>query len=173
MTTEPVMTTQVIFQVGYVVPDLEAARSYFEERLGIGPWRTIPKPQIADRTYRGTATPDAYEAVSLAFVGDLQIEIMQPVAGPSVYQEFLEAHPRGGVHRIAIRTDDYERAVAVMGGADEVVQSGRVNDYRFGFFEAPALGNFIEVVYLDQAAQDMLDDFKRASAAQMPEELSQ
>jgi catechol 2,3-dioxygenase-like lactoylglutathione lyase family enzyme len=153
-----------VFQVGYVVPDLEAARDYFETRLGIGPWRTTPRPPVVDRTYRGTPTPDAYEAASFAFVGDLQIEIMQPVVGPSIYQDFLEEHPQGGVHRIAILVDDYEAGVEALGGPGEIAQSGRVNDFRFAFFDAPALGNFIEVVYLDEAAKAMLATFREGDA---------
>jgi len=154
-----------VFQVRYVVPDLEAARAYLEGAFGIGPWLTIPKTRIADRTYRGKPTPHAYEAVSLAFVGELQIEIMQPVVGPSIYLDFLKAHPSGGIHHIAMRTADFDAAVAGMGGAEAVVQSGRVGDFRFAFFDAPALGGAIEVVCLDEAAQAMLDDFRQANVA--------
>ncbi|GAA3551370.1 VOC family protein [Amycolatopsis ultiminotia] len=154
---------RAVFQVGYVVPDLEAARDYLETTFGIGPWLTIDKPAIDERRYRGTLTPQAYEAVAFAFVGDLQIELMQPVVGPSAFEEFLNGNPNGGFHRLAMLVDDYDSAVKAMGGQERVKQSGRVNDFRFAFFEAPPLGGMVEIVQLDDDARQMLANFRNAN----------
>src|SRR6185312_15275503 len=68
-------------------------------RLGIGPWRvyTFDSRTVTGRTYRGA---DADYGIKLCFadIGDLAVEIMQPLFGPSIFQEFLDTHGEGIQH---------------------------------------------------------------------------
>jgi hypothetical protein len=111
-------------------------------RLGIGPWRvyTFDSATVTERTYRGAAA-DYGIKVCFADVGDLAVEIMQPLFGPSIFQEFLDAHGEG-IQHIAFdceekpweeRLEDFERR------GFPLVQSGRFMDANaFAFFGTEA-----------------------------------
>jgi methylmalonyl-CoA/ethylmalonyl-CoA epimerase len=139
-----------VFQVGYVVPDLDAAQAFFVERMGSGEFMTIREAPITDRVFRGAPTPGALEHVSFAYVGDLQVEVIQPVAGRNSYSEFLEANPQGGLHHVGTRTDDYDRAIADLGGEQAVVHSGSFGDTRFAYLDGGPLGALMEIIYTQE-----------------------
>jgi hypothetical protein len=42
-----------IRQLGYVVPDIEAAMDYWSNTLGVGPWFYNPQVPIVNYLYRG------------------------------------------------------------------------------------------------------------------------
>src|SRR6185312_6959251 len=75
-------------------------------RLGIGPWRvyTFDSATVTGRTYRGE---DADYAIKVCFadVGDLAVEIMQPLYGPSIFQEFLDTRGEG-IQHVAFDCDE-------------------------------------------------------------------
>lgn len=108
-------------------------------RLGIGPWRiyTFDSRTVTDRTYRGVAADWAIK-VCFADVGDLAVEIMQPLHGPSIFQEHLDRHGEG-IHHVAFDVAgrpwaDRLRAFAERGF--RVSQSGRfVDQNAFAFFD--------------------------------------
>ncbi|MFJ6651095.1 VOC family protein [Streptomyces sp. NPDC091290] len=68
-------------------------------RLGIGPWRiyTFDSRTVTERTYQG-AEADYAIKVCFADVGDLAVEIMQPLYGPSIFQQYLDEHGEGIQH---------------------------------------------------------------------------
>jgi 4-hydroxyphenylpyruvate dioxygenase-like putative hemolysin len=49
--------------------------------------------------------------VSLGYAGDLQLELIQPVSGPTIHAEFLEAHGPG-LHHVCFDVDDLDEACA-------------------------------------------------------------
>jgi methylmalonyl-CoA/ethylmalonyl-CoA epimerase len=108
-------------------------------RLGIGPWRvyTFDSRTVTDRTYRG-AEADYAIKVCFADVGDLAVEIMQPLHGPSIFQEFLDAHGEG-IHHVAFDCEQRpwdERTAEFVGRGFPLVQSGRFVDRNaFAFFD--------------------------------------
>jgi hypothetical protein len=74
-------------------------------RTGIGPWRvyTFGPQTVSDLTYRGK--PASYSMkLGLAWSGTMNWEIVQPLSGPNIYQEFLDAHGEG-IHHVAFRCD--------------------------------------------------------------------
>lgn len=70
-------------------------------RLGIGPWRvyTFDATTVTGREHGGEPADWALR-VAFADVGDMAFEIMQPLYGPTIIREFLDAHGEG-VHHIA------------------------------------------------------------------------
>ncbi len=75
-------------------------------RAGIGPWRvyTFGPETMTDITYRGKPSQHAMK-LGLAFSGDMCWEIVQSLAGPNIYEEFLEKHGEG-IHHIAFTCND-------------------------------------------------------------------
>lgn len=68
-------------------------------QLGIGPWRvyTFDSTTLTDQTYH--QKPDDYAIkVCFATVGALAVEIMEPLHGPSIFQQHLDRHGEGIQH---------------------------------------------------------------------------
>ena len=108
-------------------------------RLGIGPWRihTFDSSTLTDPTYRGEPAEFAIK-VCFADVGALAVEIMQPLAGPSIFAEHLARHGEG-IHHVAFdieRRPWDERLAAFTERGFPVIQSGRFNlQNAFAFFD--------------------------------------
>jgi catechol 2,3-dioxygenase-like lactoylglutathione lyase family enzyme len=138
----PPPTPMKITQIAVVVRDMRSALKSYTETLGWGPWSVFEygPPLLHDTRVRG-------EAVGYAMIGaetsvdGLGFELIQPVHGPSIYQEFLDTHGEG-VQHIACMKHSFEESTQVRehwrdNGAD-VLMSGRI-------------GDTIEFYYLDTA----------------------
>ena len=97
-------------------------------RAGIGPWRvyTFSPETVTEMTYRGK--PARYSMrLGLAFSGAMMWEIVQPLSGPSIYEEFLERHGEG-VHHVAFGCNDVPWQARLKAFADHgyaMIQSGK------------------------------------------------
>jgi methylmalonyl-CoA/ethylmalonyl-CoA epimerase len=111
-------------------------------RLGIGPWRvyTFDSTTVTDRSYRGAEVDYAIK-VCFADVGDLAVEIMQPLYGPSIFQEFLDEHGEG-IQHVAFDCQERPWDERTRDFADRgfpLVQAGRFMGLNaFGFFDTEA-----------------------------------
>ena len=111
-------------------------------RLGIGPWRvyTFDSRTVTKRTYHGQAA-DYGIRVCFADVGGTALEIMQPLFGPSIFQEYLDRHGEG-IHHIAFDVGGRpwdERLTAFAEHGFSVTQSGVFNRRNaFAFFDTEA-----------------------------------
>lgn len=124
--TDPRLPISKIDQVCVVVRDLHRAMDQYWSLLGIGPWSvyTFGAPIVKDITYRGRPV-DSSMRVAFAQNGALQIELIQPLRGPTIYHEFLERNGEG-IHHFGVRVPSLEKAVAEARAAGfEVIQSGR------------------------------------------------
>ena len=65
-----------LLQIGFVVPDIEAAMQHWAERLGVGPWYYIERLDVPDFEYMGQPSPVEL-SLALANSGDMQIELIQ------------------------------------------------------------------------------------------------
>jgi methylmalonyl-CoA/ethylmalonyl-CoA epimerase len=141
--------------VGLVVKDSEAtARRYWEE-FGIGPWRlyTLDPSNTPGLTFRGKPVQHAFRA-ALARIGDVTLELIEPLSGASVYTEHLATHGEG-LHHLAFAVDDYDQTheqLTSRGYAE--LQHGRpfdVNEYSY-FDTTPTL-KFITELYSEEAPE--------------------
>ena len=112
-------------QVAMVVRDLEAAVRAYWERFGIGPWRILDfgPGTVRELTYRGK--PQAYAMrIALAMQGDLQLELIESVQGPNIYEDFLRDHGEG-MHHFGIWIPDIRAGIAEMEARGyTMIQSG-------------------------------------------------
>jgi catechol 2,3-dioxygenase-like lactoylglutathione lyase family enzyme len=110
-----------ITQYAFVVRDV-AKVSDFYQRIGLG---ALPFDRMIsiDRMYRGRPVPfEMY--LGWGRTGDVPFEWIQSLVGPSVYDEYLQAHGEG-FHHVAFNVRDMDEAIALMEtrGA-KVTQSG-------------------------------------------------
>jgi catechol 2,3-dioxygenase-like lactoylglutathione lyase family enzyme len=140
---------QNVYQIGFVVPDIQTAMAFFKDKLGVPEFLFIDNPGLEDETYLGKPAP---LGVNLAFgwCGDTQIELVKPISGVSTYSKFLDHNPQGGMHHYGIEVPDYAQGVKDMEAKGfTLVQSGRHNETRFGYFDTTAvIGALTEIVYL-------------------------
>ena len=105
-------------QICIVTRDLDACVRSYADRMGIGPWwvQEYAPPVLTDRHYRGG--PGQFSMrLALAWTGDLNWEIIEPLEGPSIYHEFLEEHGEGLQHVGFLLQDtglDWDACVADM-----------------------------------------------------------
>ena len=111
-----------IVQVGILVKDIAEAAKRLEKLIGIGPFKIL-EPEYRDLTYRGK-TGKFKIRIALAKAGPIQIELMQPLYGETIYDEF--AQRKGyGLHHLGIKTDNMEQSVKEMQEKGfRVIQSG-------------------------------------------------
>ena len=153
-----------IRQVGFVVPDLDAALQSWCS-LGVGPWFTVRDLQQTDCRYRGELCEPTL-SIAFANSGPLQLELIQQHGDdPSIYREFLAAG-REGFHQLAWWAVDF---VAVRRKADDagwpVVFSGDSGDVRFVYFELDtAISTVVEVMELNDSSRGMAELVADAAA---------
>jgi glyoxalase/bleomycin resistance protein/dioxygenase superfamily protein len=113
-----------VVQVGLIVRDLDRGMAAYSGVWGVAPWRvyTYGPKLLTSQTYRGQ--PAAFSmAIALAGSGP-QLELIQPLEGPSVYTEWLEQHSEG-LHHVAVEVDSLEQMTREMEGAGyPMIQSG-------------------------------------------------
>ena len=97
--SSPPPTPMKITQIAVVVRDMEAALKTYTQTLGWGPWSVFEyaPPLLHDTAGQGRAgrVPDDRRR---GLVDGLGFELIQPVSGPSIYQEFLDTHGEGVQH---------------------------------------------------------------------------
>jgi catechol 2,3-dioxygenase-like lactoylglutathione lyase family enzyme len=99
-----------LYQLGYVVGDIEKACRYYESTFGIGPFSPPMEVDMTGAILRGKAVETTIK-VSFAQLGEVQIEFIQPVEGENPYFEFL-AKNGDGIHHLAFETDNMAAAKA-------------------------------------------------------------
>ena len=137
-----------ISQIGIVVKDLDEATANYLSTLGVGSWMTmkLEPPLLADVTLRGKPV-QASMVAAVAQSGNIQLELIQPLEGPSIWKEFLEQR-RGGIHHVQSPVQD---PVATLAAFREmgvnVLMSGRIGDNVFYYMDTePILGTVYEFV---------------------------
>ena len=84
-----------IRQLGYVVPDIEAAMDYWAKTLGVGPWFYAPRVPVEKFHYKGEPS-SPITSVALANSGPVQVELIQQRNdAPTMYRDFVKAKGSG------------------------------------------------------------------------------
>lgn len=114
-------------QIGVVVADLDKTTQTLTEVFGIGPFRTIDWPP-ADRTgfqrfYYGE--PGEFTArMAFAELGPVELELIQPCDGDSIWADFLRERGEG-IHHIRFNVSDLEPVIEYLDSQGiQVAQNG-------------------------------------------------
>lgn len=154
------------FQVAYVVRDVAAAEAWFQKLLGVPSWFRMENIAFgADCTHRGR--PADYAAhLSIGYLRDTQIELVEPLRGENLYTEFLES--RGpGLHHVAFDVPDFSATVAALSDTGlELLAKGRVGPgSEFAYFDCESAGaSVVEILGFDDGVRAFMDQLRRKSA---------
>ena len=154
-----------INQIGFVVDDAEGMSKRWEELFGIGPWRTtmisIPRvpfdpskpitPSKAVLHGIPMISMDLHLKIIIAYCGDMQIELIEPLTGPGTHWDFLKKHGNGVHHLSFGPVDDHDQCVTALQqqgiAIDMTGPSGRGS--RFSYMATQKdLGTIYELVYV-------------------------
>jgi len=138
-----------ISQVAVVVEDLKKTIENYWQILGIGPWKiyTFAPPELKEMTIRGKPVDYSMKFAETT-VGNVIIEVIEPMEGPSIYKEFLE-EKGGGPHHIACyKVEDVQKTLnAFKEMGIDVLQSGKFHDVEFYYLDTEKVfGAILEVV---------------------------
>lgn len=125
-------------QICVVTRDFKKTLKGFADQMGIGPWWCVDfeAPDLSEARYRGKPADFAMH-LGLAWTGQMMWEIVQPKRGPTIYEEFLEAHDEG-IHHAALShaglsfdecIEDFKRRGC------PCIMEGNWNGIRFRYFE--------------------------------------
>lgn len=98
-------------QIGWVVRDLQRSMAHYWEKLGMGPWKVyvFEEPMVWDMSIRGR--PAKYRMILAMYpLGNMVLELIQPLEGETTYKEFLERQGEG-IHHLGIFVSDVDEEV--------------------------------------------------------------
>ena len=154
------------FQVAYVVRDLAEAEARFRQWLGVPSWFRVDNMEFgADCSYRGRPADSAVD-LSVGWLRDTQVELIEPLRGESLYREFLEAKGPG-LHHIAFDVPDFSATVAALSGAGlELLAQGHAGPgSEFAYFDCESAGaSVVEILGFDKSIRAFMDSLRQQSA---------
>lgn len=143
-----------ITQIGIVTRDIKNMIKHYEEDYGITDWFFTdgevgfdPAQKAQDLTTRGVKH-DFEISLAQAMIGDVQIELIQPLDEFSDYAQFLKEKGEG-VHHICVQADTAHMPAAMKARGVPELLSGTVPGVsHFVYYDTvPDIGMTLEVVY--------------------------
>jgi len=151
-------------QVAWVVRDIQASETFFRKVMGIPKFLRFNNLSAKDTNGTLHGKPaDWVVHLSVAYAGETQIELIQPVSGTSLYGEWLEKHG-DGVQHIAywLHESEFDAAAAhlVASGFPEV-QGFSLPMARIAYFDTrPAIGVVTEIIGANDAGNLFRENLK-------------
>ncbi|MGC9348454.1 MAG: VOC family protein [Anaerolineae bacterium] len=139
--------TTVVTQIAIVVKDIDKTSEAFSRIFG------VPKPEPilsggpeANATYRGEPT-DARAKLAFIDMGQVTIELIEPLGGDSVWQEVLDEKGEG-VHHIAFQVKGTDEVTDYLATHEvPVIQQGYYTGGMYTYVDSePALGVMLELL---------------------------
>ncbi len=150
MTNQTLGTTSIT-QVGIIVSDIRAKAKAWALVLGL----PIPEIIITDtvdiaRTkYKGKSTP-ARAKLAFFHLGQVDLELIEPIDGPSTWKDQLEEHGES-LHHIAFEIKGMQEKTACLDASGlKLIQSGEYTGGRYAYIDGTKqLGTVLELLEND------------------------
>ncbi|HEY1839703.1 MAG TPA: VOC family protein [Mycobacterium sp.] len=154
-------------QVAWATHDLDVTETALTGLLGVKKWIRLPDVHFAPDTCSYLGHPADFVAnISLSYLGDMQLELIEPVRGPNIYSDFLR-DSGAGLHHICVEADSPEAFDAALASAAEqgaaVAQQGVMpGGLRFAYLSAPQSGvPFLEIAHFSAEMRQFFDYIKQ------------
>jgi catechol 2,3-dioxygenase-like lactoylglutathione lyase family enzyme len=100
-----------LVQIGIVVGDLDHTTTLLTSLFGIGPFRFVEWPDRPDSKYYYRGAEERIR-IRQGFVqlGEVEVEIIQPLEGRNGYQDFLD-ETGGGIHHLLFEVPDIDPVI--------------------------------------------------------------
>jgi methylmalonyl-CoA/ethylmalonyl-CoA epimerase len=153
-------------QIAWVVKDVEKSKTFFREMYGVKNFSPTAITRLQD--YAGTyygKEHDAENLVAMTYSGGTFIEIIQPVSGKSIFKDYIDNNPEGGVQHIAYSTpvanlDNVISAFERRGY--KVVSSFDTSIAMIVFFDTrKEIGVFTEIMGITKEGESIVEQMKK------------
>jgi methylmalonyl-CoA/ethylmalonyl-CoA epimerase len=140
-----------ITQIGLVVQNIEDALQAWSSLLGVEPPEIIITDplELSHTEYKHHPTP-ARAKIAFIRLGQVTLELIEPVGGPSTWHDQLDAHGPS-LHHIAFEVKGMEEQVSKL--ADHglsLLQHGDYSGGRYAYLDGqPRLGAIVELLEND------------------------
>ncbi len=104
-------------QVGIIVSNVDEAVRQFGDLLGIKGFNLITYPDASRKDQVFYKEEPTGFSIKIAFIklGNLELELIEPLQGKSIYQEFLDTHGPGIQHiRFSVDEDSFNRLCGLL-----------------------------------------------------------
>jgi methylmalonyl-CoA/ethylmalonyl-CoA epimerase len=94
-----------IHQIAWVTRDLEKSMKAWVDNLQVGPWTvlTFTENTLKYLDVDGKRVTEPFKfLIGISWIGEIQVESIQPVYGPMIYEAFIQKHGEG-LHHIKER----------------------------------------------------------------------
>ena len=152
-------------QIGWVVPDIHAAVKFLTGALGIA---GFPQPEHVraedlNMTYYGKVVSGEW-LTTQTYNGGTFIELVQPLAGQSMFHDYLAKYPMGGTQHMAFRlpVSDFKRVTKELREQGYTVISEVDHPIaRMAFFDTyQTLGVATEIMGITKEGEKAVDQMK-------------
>ncbi|MEU6559668.1 VOC family protein [Nocardia nova] len=152
-----------ITQIAWVSADIEATEQMLSGQFGVGEWTRLPDTVFGPQMCRYRGEPADFTAhISLSYSADMQLELIQPVRGHSIYTEFLD-RCGPGLHHVCFEPPDFDAAIAQTTARGlPVIQDGDVGGMmRFAYIDGAAAGvPYVELAEIGPAMREFYRSIK-------------
>ena len=150
-------TIHPVFDVGFeqvciVVNSVDESVRKMWNNMGISPWNVsnVDADSITNVLYRGRPGRFGFK-VGLAQAGGFELELIEPIEGENVYNDFLKEHGEGVHHMcrpVMESFDALKQAIQDMEKAGfPCVMSGRCPPGNFAYFDTTKVLNMMVEIY--------------------------
>jgi len=152
-------------QIAWVVKDIKTAKRFFEDVMGIRNFGKVETIRVKEfeGTYYGKPS-DAESLVAMAYSGGTFIELIQPISGSSIFQDYLDKNPAGGVQHIAysLPVANLDKFISEMANKGfGVVTSVNHPIARIVFFDTSKdIGVFTEIMGITEEGEKAVEKMK-------------
>lgn len=151
-------------QVAYMVEDIDAAMARWRDEYGVGPFLVTRNAlPLSNAYYRGEKAEPARVNIAFAYVGDMQLELIELIGDtPSLYKEAVD-RGQTSVHHYAVCVEDFPKAYnwALDNGFDAAVDSGVDGLARMSYMENPETGMILEVIQWNPLTRPYFEGLER------------
>ena len=153
--SSPILKVSELYQACIVVRDLEKSMEQYQNVLGIGSWEIIDadSSQVTDMMYHGSEVKRPFRfRAALSMVGPMQLELIQPIEGDLLYNDFLKEHGEGLHHLGHVRVQNLDESVQALEKAGfSCLQRGGFTGGGFAYMDTvKALGFILELLELPE-----------------------
>ena len=165
-------------QIAIITRDTEKMANQLAESLNLGSFKVFSakSPQLFNSLYDNKPENWAMKA-GLTWLGNTQIEIIQPTAGQTVYDDYLNnRNQKAGIEHIFFTTDNFETTLDEFKKVGyPLKQEAQLNaSGKLGIFPVPALPSFLKHLAARFGYTSTIEDLKiDIELAKFPKGVSQ
>jgi len=153
------------FQIAYVVRDIAEGEAFFQKTMGVKKFTRLENITFAEGCEMRGKPADCTAHLSLGYLKDIQLELIEHVRGESLYREFLD-QKGPGLHHVAFLVPDFGQTIAdLQSGGLPLAAHGSIGPgNEFAYFDCEGPGfSVIEILGFDEATRGFMDALRQQS----------